>query len=156
MNALSVERFDLNGINAAGANNQTPETGTAVSVTNVTKVGSRLRIDFGDQGITGNRNTNALDGLYRIMVDGNGDGDYLDAVDGFFEFHRLLGDANGDAVVDQSDLSIIQAQTGRSGSNLNGDMDGNGVVNGVDYARANAQKNANKNLAPALRSLLDD
>ena len=112
------------------------------------------RLDWGINGLTGNRNTNALDGFYRILIDGNSNGNYNDAVDSYFEFTRIFGDANGDEVVDASDIALINSQTGRSGSNLNGDIDGSLAVNAVDRLRA--QSNLNKRLADHLRPMLDD
>ena len=81
------ERFALN------ASNVTP--GTGIPVTNYTsnKVTDRIRLDFGANGITGTRNSNAGDGFYRVRVDVNGDGDFSDLEDAAFEFHRILGDA---------------------------------------------------------------
>ena len=150
LNPFKIERFALN------ATDVTPGTGSSVAFEGVTKVADRLRVDFGINGITGSRTSNTGDGFYRVLVDGNGDGDYLDAVDAFFEFHRILGDANGDAVVDQLDLNLINSQSGRTGSNLNGDIDGSGAVNALDFSRTNTQKNLNRNLTLPLRPLLDD
>ena len=154
-NPLSVERFALN------ASDVTPGTGTAVSGFAATRVGDRLRLDWGINGITGSRTSNAGDGFYRILVDGNADGDYADAVDKVFEFARILGDANGDAIVDSLDLAIVNGQLGRQGANLNGDIDGSyalnpniASVNTLDRALVNSQ--LNRRLAEALKPFLHD
>ncbi len=137
---------------------KTPEALKSYGVANAAqpKVGDRLRLDFGVNGLTGTRTSNAGDGFYRLLVDGNGDGDYADAVDKYFEFARILGDANGDAIVDAADVALITQQIGRSGSNLNGDIDGTGFVKAADLNLTNAQKTANKHLAAELLPYLDD
>jgi hypothetical protein len=148
LNPLQVERFALD------ATDVTPGSGIEVDTFSTTQAGDRLRLDFGLNGITGNRNTNAGDGFYRVLVDGNGDGDYADAVDAAFEFSRILGDADGDSDVDSNDIDVINSQNGRVGSNLNGDIDGSGNVNFFDRIRTNPQ--IGKELAPPLKSQLDD
>jgi hypothetical protein len=52
-------------------------------------------------------------------------------------FHRLFGDANGDRVVNQSDLTLFRAAYGSGDATF--DVDGNGVVDANDLAafRAN-------------------
>ncbi|TVQ59384.1 MAG: hypothetical protein EA379_11070 [Phycisphaerales bacterium] len=46
----------------------------------------------------------------------------------------LIGDANGDGVVDFGDLSLVLANFGQSGANLPGDVTGNGVVDFGDLS----------------------
>ena len=150
LNPFKVEKFSLNATNVA------LNSGTEVSGYTVSRVGNRARLDWGTTGITGNRSNNAGDGFYRILVDGNADGDYLDATDKVFEFARILGDANGDATMDVADLIIVDAQLGRSGSNLNGDVDGSNFVNATDRSRVNSQIALGRRLADSLRPLLDD
>ena len=62
---VEVTKFDLNGENGIAVD----RTAYAASVD-----GARLRLDFGANGIGGNRNTDAGDGYYRIGVDMDGDG----------------------------------------------------------------------------------
>ena len=147
---VKMERFALN------ATNVTPETGVAVTNFTVDKVSDRLRLDFGVNGITGVRNTNAGDGFYRVLIDVNGDGDFTDLTDGKFEFHRILGDANGDTKVTDADLAVVNSQIGQTGSNLEGDMDGSGGVNGFDRNYVNSQRAINRMLDEALIQFLDD
>ena len=147
---IAVERFALD------ASDVTPGTGISVGNFAVNKVADRLRLDFGTNGITGVRTSNTGDGFYRIRLDVNGDGDFTDAEDASFEFHRILGDANGDAVVNNADLAIVNSQQGRTGALLQGDMDGNGGVNFQDRNYVNAQKAINRHLDEALVALLDD
>jgi hypothetical protein len=150
LNPIKVERF------AHNATNVDPNTGTEVTGYSVIRVGDRARIDWGVNGITGNRTSNSGDGFYRVLVDGNADGDYLDAVDKYFEFARILGDASGDENVDLVDRGIVDAQLGRSGSNLNGDVDGSNTVNATDRSRVNSQISLVRRLADPLRPFLDD
>ena len=150
LNPIKVERFALDAATV------TPGTGTDVTGFTANKVGDRLRLDWGINGITGSRNTNAGDGFYRIRIDGNGDGDYADAVDQVFEFARILGDANGDYSVTTADRDVVDAQLGRTGTNLNGDVDGSGTVNSTDRTRVNNQIAINRKLADHLKPLVDD
>jgi len=147
---VKVERFALD------ATNVTLEAGVIISNYGVTKVANRLRLDFGTNGITGSRTTNAGDGFYRILIDANRDGDFTDLADGAFEFCRILGDATGDAQVDQADLNLVNSMFGRTGSNLSGDVDGSGSVLTADRSLTTGQKNINRRLDEALKLLLDD
>jgi Dockerin type I domain len=48
----------------------------------------------------------------------------------------LVGDANGNAIVNASDVSLTKAQVGQavSGSNFREDVNANGLINSVDVA----------------------
>jgi hypothetical protein len=70
-------------------------------------------------------------------LDGNGDGtagdDYVLADNGQSGgLYRLYGDADGNRVVNQSDLALFRAAFGSSDGTF--DVDGNGVVNQADLA----------------------
>jgi len=114
---VQVTKFDLNGNNGAAL---------AASAFTASVTGDRLRLDFGDQGIGGSRNTNAGDGYYRIGVDIDGDG----TADVFKHFYRLLGDVNGDRKVDAADRTRVMSGSGLSVAER--DVNGDGVVNSVD------------------------
>jgi hypothetical protein len=144
--SIAVEKFGLN------ATDVTAGTGTPVTGFGMTQSSNKLKLDFGSTGIGGLRD--AGNGFYRVRLDMNQDGDFTDAVDQAFEFYRLFGDANGDKVVDVLDTNLVTAQVGRSGTNLDGDLDGNGTVNATDRLYTTQQRG--KNLLLALRSLLDD
>jgi ELWxxDGT repeat protein len=90
----------------------------------VTVVENRLRIDFGVEGIGGNRNSGQGDGNYRILIDLDGDGRYESVA----SFHRLLGDVDGNGVIDRRDFGIVRESVGRRGVNLMADLNGDGVV----------------------------
>jgi uncharacterized MnhB-related membrane protein len=52
----------------------------------------------------------------------------------------LVGDVNGNAVVNASDVSLTKSQVGQtvSGSNFREDVNANGVINAVDVAQVKA------------------
>ena len=95
----------------------------------------QLRIDFGPQGIGGNRNSATADGFYDLEFDLDGDGHHETVQ----SFYRLLGDTNGDRRVDTTDLDTILGSFGRTGVNLPGDVNGDGVVNILDRLLASRQ-----------------
>lgn len=116
---VEVTKFDLNGENGIAVD----RTAYAASVD-----GARLRLDFGANGIGGNRNTDAGDGYYRIGVDMDGDGN----ADVFKHFYRMLGDINGDRSVNALDrLLVIRGNTAATPSV---DANGDGIVNAIDVA----------------------
>jgi hypothetical protein len=114
--------------------------------------GNKLRLDFGSNGLGGLRQ--AGNGFYRILLDVDGNGSFADAGDNAFEFHRLFGDANGDAKVDVADTTLVTSQIGRVGANLDGDLDGNGSVNSTDRLFTTQQRG--KLLLEPLVGWLDD
>ena len=74
----------------------------------------------------GNRNSNIGDGYYQIAVDEDGNGSF----DTYKYFYRLLGDTNGDLVVDSRDSKKVLGAQGRLDANA--DINGDGVVNVMD------------------------
>ncbi len=59
--------------------------------------GNTVGLDFGINGIGGNRLTSQGDGYYVLNIDQDGDG----IPDATRAFYRLFGDVSGDRVVDQ-------------------------------------------------------
>ena len=114
--------------------------------------GTHSPLDFGANAIGGLRE--AGDGFYRVMIDLDSDGDPAGSGDAAFEFYRLFGDANGDYVVNNADLSLIRSQLKSSGDNLDGDIDGSGTVTGADFLLA--RRRLGQRLAETLVPLLDD
>jgi ELWxxDGT repeat protein len=143
---VKVERF---AIDAASV---TPGTGVNVPGTVLAQNGNRLRLDFGATGLGGLRQ--AGNGFYRVLLDMDGNGSFADVGDNAFEFHRLFGDANGDAKVDIADTDLVTSQIGRTGSNLDGDLDGNNAVNSTDRLYTTQQRG--KKLLDPLLGWLDD
>ncbi len=134
---VQVTRMDLNGNNPSA-----PLVAPTLSVAD-----NRVRLDFGSQGIGGNRNTNAGDGYYRIGVDIDGDG----TADSFHHFYRLLGDVNGDRQVNAMDRSLVMSASGSA--NPERDVNGDGVVNSVDLTLVS--RAANRRLKDGLWSTTD-
>ena len=95
-----------------------------------------LALDFGDQGIGGDRNAATGDGSYLIEMDLDGNGSFETSR----RFFRLLGDVNGDKVVDALDANIVAANIGATGSNVAADINGDGVVNAADTLLVRRQK----------------
>ncbi|WP_145278062.1 choice-of-anchor Q domain-containing protein [Tautonia plasticadhaerens] len=95
--------------------------------------GDVLRFDFGPQGIGGDRNSGVGDGSYWIELDLDGD-DVFETVLQDQGFHRLLGDVNGDRVVDNRDFSRILASYGTGDPEA--DVNGDGAVNALDRTLA--------------------
>jgi hypothetical protein len=94
----------------------------------VTVVGNQLRIDFGVNGVGGDRNSLLGDGVYRLRVDLDGDG----TLETTSRFHRLFGDVDGNGVVNAADIGLVQAAQGQTGGNLATDLNGDGLVNLTD------------------------
>ena len=119
---VQLTKFDLNG------NNGSVLPGTAYGLTTV---GSRLKLDFGVQGLGGNRNTNAGDGYYRLGIDADGNGEF----ETYKHFYRLLGDVNGDGQVNNTDLNETVSRMVKSTDprfSLEYDVNGDGAVNALD------------------------
>ncbi len=110
-------RSDLNGINPVNI---------PLSNSMFTAVGNSARIDFGIQGIGGNRNSNVGDGYYELAVDMDGDG----AFESKRYFYRLLGDVNGDRKVDSLDTGLVLGALGSTNSERDGN--GDGIVSAID------------------------
>ncbi len=120
---VRLRRFNLDGSGA----------GDAISLAGrVQAVDQVLSIDFGLDGIGGNRNTSAGDGYYALDFDLDGNGSFETTR----HFYRLLGDVNGDRRVTDLDATAITLALGRSGSPINEDANGDGVVNANDRTLA--------------------
>ncbi|MEZ6132743.1 MAG: CARDB domain-containing protein [Planctomycetaceae bacterium] len=118
---IELVRFELDGSGA----------GQAVNLAGLASAnGNRMEIDFGAQGIGGNRNSNVGDGYYGLRLDLDNNG--LDASDPVLNFYRILGDANGDRTVNSADIGFITSAFGQTGANLDGDVNGDGAVNALD------------------------
>jgi hypothetical protein len=101
----------------------------AVVIKGLTKAsGNMVKIDFGTKGVGGNAATNVGDGSYLIEMDLDGNGSFETSQ----RFFRLLGDVNGDKVVDAKDTALVKASLNKTGSNLPADTNGDGKVNASD------------------------
>jgi hypothetical protein len=102
---------------------------TAVVIKGLTKAsGNMVKIDFGTKGVGGNAATNVGDGSYLIEMDLDGNGSFETSQ----RFFRLLGDVNGDKVVDAKDTALVKSSLNKTGSNLPADTNGDGKVNASD------------------------
>lgn len=152
---LRLERRDLNGQNPV-----------AVSLTAemlaADELDRALEIDFGIEGIGGNRNGLEGNGYYRMSIDA--DDDLSNGRETDLYFYRLAGDVNHDRRVDSLDLLALNALVAGSSWDVNGDgqidaddrrdadVNGDGVVDAAD--RVLVMRGRNKALAPNLH--LDD
>ena len=131
-NLLSGSRMQLTRFGLDGTSNPT-QIGLAGKMS---VAGNTLSLNFGAQGIGGNRNSNVGDGYYSLSIDQDGDGVY----DATRTFYRLFGNVNSDRIVDNLDLNLIVRDFGKQGSSLNADVNGDGVVNSTDRSFANQAK----------------
>ena len=102
----------------------------------VAAIDAVIAMDFGAQGIGGDRNSAVGDGSYVIELDRDNDGSFETSL----RFFRLLGDVNGDKEVNTLDSSIVAVNIGATGSNLPADINGDGVVNAADALLARRQR----------------
>ena len=91
-----------------------------------------LEFDFGPNGITGDSTSIVGDGYYEVQMDLDNNGTFETTK----RFYRLLGDVNADQTVDDTDVIIITAALGNSGTNLDADVTGDGVVSAFDRTLA--------------------
>ena len=132
---IRLQRFGLDGSGP----------GVDVSLGGLVRAnGDRLSLDFGSQGIAGNRNSSTGNGYYDLAFDLDGNGSF----ETNFHFHRLFGDINGDRIVDALDVAAIVAAFGKTGPKLDGDANGDGYVNALD--RLFALQNTGQFVAPSL------
>jgi hypothetical protein len=115
----------------AGGKVWTPRTLTSSMVSTS---GTQLLFDFGPQGVGGVANSAVGDGLYRLRVDLDGSVDstgkrLFEVVANFF---RLFGDADGNGLVNQADVTEVTQAQGTTGLNLAADLDGDGDVDADD------------------------
>ncbi len=104
----SLQRTVITLYKYALAGDASSKTAVSLANANVSVIDHAIEIDFGSGGIGGNPNTTAANGYYELdVVLPNGQ----TAID---HFYRLLGDVNGDGIVDQNDLNEIAAARGQS------------------------------------------
>ena len=131
---VKLKQYDLKGLNPVAAG-----TGT------LTVVGNQLRIDFGVQGIGGNRLSTSYDGYYRLELDLDGNG----SLDDSRRFYRLLGDFDGNRAVNKTDVSLFNTALTQPYNSLY-DIDGNGVLNANDRTKIQVSVKAKRKLLDTL------
>ncbi len=118
-NRIQLTRFDLDGLNGVV---QALPVAPAPAAS-----GSMIQLDFGIQGIGGNRSTNAGNGYYEIAVDMDGNGSFESKK----YFHRLFGDVTGDGLINAADKSKVLTGQGVAYS-AESDVNGDGSINVAD------------------------
>jgi hypothetical protein len=112
---------------------------TPVSISNkLSAIDRVIEMDFGTAGITGNAAQIAGDGYYTVELDLDNNGSFETKR----TFFRLLGDATGNGVVNDDDVNLVNAAMaiGKTGANLEEDVNGDGVVNNLDRWLATKSK----------------
>ncbi|MCA9063913.1 MAG: S8 family serine peptidase, partial [Planctomycetaceae bacterium] len=146
---IRIERFNLSdGAAISGTGDQKNLDAVSFGV-----IGNQIRLDFNSNGIGGNRNSNAGDGMYRVELDLDGDGQFDN---GSFEFARIFGDTDGDGDVDTADVLNVNRNYGQTGAELNADINGDGIVNILDRIFTYRESTLGKQLHKDLFDLLDD
>jgi ELWxxDGT repeat protein len=100
--------------------------------------GNQVKLDFGVEGVGGDRNSSLGDGIYRLRVDLDGDG--VAEITG--TFFRLFGDVDGNGVVNDADIALVTTAQGTSGLNLATDLNGDGLVNAFDLTNIRRRRGA--------------
>ena len=129
---IVIYKYDLNG----DASSKTAVPLGSPTVIDV--IDHAIEIDFGSGGIGGGPNTTAADGYYEVDIKPPG------ATVAVHHFDRLLGDVDGDGIVDANDLNEIAASVNeRSPSGwaaLSADVTGAGTVTALDMTVATRSK----------------
>lgn len=138
---IRLLRFDLDGSG----------TGDPISLSGqLEAIDQALEFDFGPGGIGGDPLSSSGDGYYQLEIDLDGDGTFETTRN----FYRLLGDVNGDRIVDNLDILAITLAFGNVSTDplLDEDVNGDGVVNAID--RVLAARNRGQQLGLGL--VVDD
>jgi len=129
---IQIYKYDLNG---------DASSKTAVSLGSPTMLDvldHAIEINFRAGGIGGNPNTTAADGYYEVDIH------LPNGQTAVHHFYRLLGDVNGDAIVDENDLNEIAASIGETSPTgwtpLSADVTGAGTVTAFDLTLATRSK----------------
>jgi hypothetical protein len=97
-----------------------------------------IEIDFGASGIGGSPSTTAPDGYYEVDIK------LPNGQTSVHHFYRLLGDVDGDQIVDANDLNEIAVSINESSPTgwtaLSADVTGAGTVTAVDVTLATRSK----------------
>ena len=130
---VEIQKFAISATNlSTGA--------TLVSPSQIAVAGNQLNINFGPNGVGNSKTTIAGDGYYRIRLDLNRNGIFGETEDANLDFHRLLGDANGDGNVTALDTAVVDSLMGRIGTNLDGDLNGSLKVDVTDKSYTTRQR----------------
>ncbi len=129
---IQIYKYDL----AGDASSKTPVPLTSLTILHV--IDHAIEIDFGAGGIGGNPSTTTADGYYEVDIK------LPDGQTSVHHFYRLLGDVDGDEIVDANDLNEIAASIGESSpigwTPLSADVTGAGAVTVFDLTLATRSK----------------
>ena len=129
---IVVYKYDLNG--DASSKTAVPLSGPTI----VDVLDHAIEIDFGAGGIGGSPNSTAADGYYEVDIKPPGGSMSV------HHFYRMLGDVDGDGVVDANDLNEIAASVGETlalgWTALSADVTGGGTVTALDLTLATRSK----------------
>ena len=130
---IQIYKYDLNG---------DASSKTAVSLgspTTLEVLDHAIEINFGSGGLGGSPSTTAADGYYEVDIT------LPSGQIAVHHFYRMLGDVNGDGIVDQNDLNEIAAEIGTTApvgwTPLSADVTGSGSVTAFDLTLATRAKN---------------
>ncbi len=128
---ITLYKYDLNG-------DASTKTAVSLSGVSVDVIDHAIELDFGKSGIGGNPNTTAADGYYELDIK------LPSGQTAVHHFYRLLGDVDGDGIVDQNDVNEIAASIGESAPSgwtpLNADVTGAGTITSIDLTLATRSK----------------
>jgi Bacterial Ig-like domain (group 3) len=130
---ILIYKYDLNG--DASSKTAVPlSSPTALDV-----LDHAIEIDFGASGLGGSPSTTAADGYYEVHIKLPG------GQTSVHHFYRLLGDVDGDGIVDQNDLNEIAASINETSplgwTPLSSDVTGSGAVTARELTIATRSKN---------------
>jgi hypothetical protein len=119
----------FNFVNSVTVGSAAVTSGTG-SVSSFSVSGSQVTVN-----LTGVTNAQRITATLFNVNDGTNSGDVP------VSMGVLVGDVNGNAVVNASDVSLTKAQVGQpvTGSNFREDVNANGVINSVDVAQVKAK-----------------
>ena len=122
-------------------------------------IDNAVEIDFGTNGLGGSPDTTTADGYYALSFSPTGSQPGVAAT---HHFYRLLGDVEGNGMVDQNDVNANAAARGLSSiqiasaigqsatglTPLSQDANGDGLVNSIDQLLASLYKGRKLALPP--------
>ena len=129
---IQVFKYDLNG--DASSKTAVPLSGPTV----LAVIDHAIEIDFGAGGLGGDPRSTAADGYYEVDIH------LPSGQTAVHHFYRLLGDVDGDGIVDESDLNEIAANIGETSPQgwtpLSCDAADTGTITAVDLTLATRSK----------------
>jgi hypothetical protein len=130
---IQIFKYDLN--DDASSKTAIPLT---TSPTILSVIDHAIEINFGSSGLLGSPTTTTADGYYEVDIK------LPNGQTSVHHFYRVLGDVNGDQIVDQNDLNEVAASILESAplgwAPLSADVTGGGTVTALDLTVATRSK----------------